>query len=75
MQAEVSHVAYPTDNAKREAWLHTRCKQLKHEAGALKWKDYLKRQAFVVKIKDKLSSALIYFKNHRDMMNYSTHCK
>lgn len=33
--AEVSHAAYPTDNAKREAWLHTHCKPLKPEAGAV----------------------------------------
>ena len=29
--AEVSHAAYPTDNAKREAWLHEHCTQLKQQ--------------------------------------------
>ncbi len=76
--AEVSHAAYPTDNAKREAWLHTRCEQLKHEAGAVteiitEMEKLSKKSSLTKKVKEKLSSALTYFKNHKDMMDYSHH--
>jgi hypothetical protein len=35
--ADVAHAAFPgkTDKPKRKAWLHERCKQLKHEVGAI----------------------------------------
>ncbi len=76
--AEVSHAAYPTDNAKREAWLHTHCKQLKHEAGAVNqiitiMTKLSEKTSLTKRVKEKLSSALGYFKNHKDMMDYSTH--
>jgi ATPase subunit of ABC transporter with duplicated ATPase domains len=76
--AEVSHGAYPTDNTKREEWLHARCKQLKHEAGAAnkiitEMEKLSKKTSLTKKVKEKLSSAQTYFKNHNDMMDYSTH--
>jgi ATP-dependent Lon protease len=78
MQAEVSHAAYPTDNTKREMYKHTRCKQLKHEAGAVnkiiaEMEKLSEKTSLTKKVKEKLFSALTYFKNHKNMMDYSTH--
>jgi hypothetical protein len=76
--AEVSYAAYPTNNAKRETWLHTHCKQLKHEAGSVnqiisEMEKLSQKTSLTKKTMEKLSSALTYFKNHNNMMDYATH--
>lgn len=76
--AQASHAAYPIDNAKREIWLHNRCKKLKHEADAVteiitEMEKLSKKTSLTKKVKEKLSSTLTYFKNHKDMMDYSHH--
>lgn len=78
--AQVAYAAYPgkTDKPKREVWLHERCHQLKHESGAaeqliLEMEKLSRKTSLTKKIKDDLSVALTYFKNHRHMMDYSLH--
>ena len=76
--AEVSHAAYPTDNAKREAWLHAHCEQLKHEAGAvdemiIEMEKLSKKTSLTKNVREKLLSAQKYFKNNKHMMDYSTY--
>ncbi len=78
--AKVAHAAYPQKTGKpdRGQWLSDRCHQLKHEAGAV---NVLIEEMIVLRRKKKLSSqiredlnaALTYFKNHKHMMDYSTH--
>jgi hypothetical protein len=76
--AQVSYAAYPRNNVKRELWLHEHCKQLKHEPKYVEkiiteMESLSKKKSLTKKIKDNLSSALTYFKNHKHMMNYSEH--
>jgi len=78
--AQAAYAAYPnkTDKPKRELWLHERCHQLKHEAGAAEkligeMEKLSQKTSLTQKIKDDLSAALTYFRNHRHMMDYATH--
>jgi len=78
--AEVSYAAYPgkTDKSKRKIWLNEHCSQLKNDNNAAEQiiteMEKLKRKkSLTVTIKEKLLSALSYFKNHRNMMDYATH--
>ena len=78
--SQAAYAAYPgkTDKPKREAWLHERCHQLKHESGAAEkliaeMEKLSKRNSLSKKIKEGLSAALTYCKNHRHMMDYATH--
>lgn len=78
--SQVAYAAYPgkTDKTKREVWLHERCHQLKHETGTAEkliteMEKLSKKTSLTQKIKDDLSAALTYFKNHSHMMDYATH--
>lgn len=77
--AQVAYAAYPgkTDKPKREVWLRERCHQLKHETGTaeklIAEMEKLSKNKLSKKIKDDLSAALTYFRNHIHMMNYATH--
>ena len=75
----VSYAAYPakTDNAKREFWLHERCKSLKHQKGNVEqliteMESLSDKKSLTKTIREKLAAALTYFTNHRYMMDYAT---
>ena len=78
--AEVAYAAFPgkTDKPKREVWLQERCKQLKHEVGAIdaimaEMELFAKRKKLSKGIQENLSAAQTYFANNRHRMNYSDH--
>lgn len=78
--AKVAYAAYPgkTDKPKRQTWLHQRCKQLKHDVGAVEtliteMEKLARKISLTDKVKDDLKAALTYFTNHRQMMDYATH--
>ncbi len=78
--ADVSYAAYPgkTEKSKRKIWLNEHCSQLKNDTNATEQiiteMEKLKRKkSLTVTIKEKLLSAITYFKNHRNMMDYATH--
>jgi len=76
----VSYAAYPgkTDKPKRTLWLDERCKQLKHETGAVEsliseMEKLAQKNSLTKIVKENLQAALTYFKNHRHMMDYAEH--
>jgi len=78
--AEVAYAAFPgkTDKPKREAWLEDRCKQLKHEVGAIdaiiaEMEIFAKRKKLSKNIQENLLAAQTYFANNRHRMNYADH--
>jgi hypothetical protein len=78
--ADVAQAAFPgkTDKPKREAWLHERCKQLKHEAGKVdeiitEMEKFAKRTKLSKTVKENLVAAQTYFANNRHRMNYADH--
>ncbi len=78
--ADVAQAAFPgkTDKPKREAWLHERCKQLKHETGAIdaiiiEMEKFAKRTQLNKTVKENLTAAQTYFANNRHRMNYADH--
>jgi hypothetical protein len=78
--AEVAHAAFPrkTDKPKREAWLNERCKQLKHEVGAIdtllaEMEIFTHRKKLPQSTQENLTAAQIYFTNNRHRMNYADH--
>ena len=78
--ADVAYAAFPgkTDKTKREAWLNNRCKQLKHELGAVddiiaEMKLFAKRKKLSKSIQENLLAAQTYFANNRHRMNYADH--
>ena len=78
--ADVAQAAFPgkTDKPKREAWLHERCKQLKHEAGTVdslitEMEKLAKRTQLNKTVKENLAAAQTYFANNRQRMNYANH--
>jgi hypothetical protein len=77
--ANVSYAAYPgkADKAKRETWLHERCKNLKHEPEAVgrlitEMEILTDKRSLTKTIREKLLAALTYFINHRHIMDYAT---
>ena len=75
--AKVAYAAYPqkTGKPQRKQWLATRCKQLKHEAGTVKnliieMEKFSRKKKLSRIIREDISSALTYFRNHQDMMDY-----
>lgn len=69
--AEVAYAAFPgkTDKPKREVWLQERCKQLKHEVGAIdaimaEMELFAKRKKLSKGIQENLSAAQTYFANN-----------
>ena len=78
--ADVAYSAFPgkTDKAKREMWLNDRCKQLKHDAGAIdaimkEMELFAKRKKLPKSARENLSTAQTYFTNNRHRMNYADH--
>ncbi|MDM8547563.1 ISKra4 family transposase [Candidatus Venteria ishoeyi] len=76
--AKVAYAAYPgkTDKPKRKIWLHEHCTQLKHESDSaekiiVEMEKLSKKRSLTKKIKEDLSAALTYFKNHSHMMDYA----
>jgi len=78
--ADVAQAAFPgkTDKPKREAWLHERCKQLKHKADAVEnliteMEKFAKRTKLSKTVKENLTAAQTYFANNCQRMNYADH--
>ena len=78
--ADVAHAAFPgkTDKAKREAWLHERCRQLKHDAGAVdaiisEMEKLANRKKLTKSTQENLAAAQTYFTNNSQRMNYAVH--
>ena len=78
--ADVAYSAFPikTDKSKREAWLNERCKQLKHNTGAIdaiiaEMEIFAKRKKLPKSVRENLSAAQTYFTNNRHRMNYAAH--
>lgn len=76
--AKVAYAAYPgkTDKPKRKIWLDEHCTQLKHESDSaekiiVEMEKLSKKRSLTKKIKEDLSAALTYFKNHSHMMDYA----
>jgi hypothetical protein len=80
--AKVAYAAYPHKTGKpdRKQWLATRCQQLKHQTGTVdnlidEMEKFAAKKKLSQPIREDLASALTYFKNHRDMMDYATQIK
>jgi hypothetical protein len=78
--ADVAHAAFPgkTDKPKREAWLHERCRQLKHDVGAVdaiitEMEKLANRKKLTQSTQENLAAAQTYFANNRQRMNYAEH--
>ena len=78
--ADVAHAAFPgkTDKPKREAWLHERCKQLKHEVGAIdalitEMEKLAKHKKLTKSTQENLVAAQTYFANNCHRMGYADH--
>lgn len=76
--SKVAYAAYPgkTDKPKREIWLHEHCSQLKHESDSaekiiIEIEKLSTKKSLTKKVKEDLSAALTYFKNHCHMMDYA----
>jgi hypothetical protein len=77
---DVAQAAFPgkTDKPKRETWLHERCKQLKHQTGAVdsliaEMEKFAKNTRLTKTVKENLTVAQTYFANNRHRMDYATH--
>jgi hypothetical protein len=74
----VANAKYPKDKAAHKVWLDDRCHQLKHNAGAAEalYNEMVILQArkctqkLPQHLRDKLSAAITYYKNHRHQMDY-----
>jgi hypothetical protein len=76
--ADVAQAAFPgkTDKPQREVWLHERCKQLKHDAGAIdaiitEMEKLAKRKRLTKSTQENLTAAQTYFANNRHRMDYA----
>jgi hypothetical protein len=78
--AKVAYAAHPqkTGKPQREQWLSERCHSLKHNTGAAKslideMTKLSQKKKLSNTVREDLGAALTYFKNHRELMDYSTH--
>ena len=78
--ADVAQAAFPgkIDKPQREVWLHERCKQLKHDAGAVdaiitEMEKLAKRKRLTKSTQENLAAAQTYFVNNRHRMDYADH--
>lgn len=78
--AQVSFAAHAgkTDKPKREAWLHERCKQLKHEETAVKnlmveMEKFKRKKNLPASVRVNLEATLTYFSNNCHRMDYVNH--
>lgn len=75
--AEAAHGAHPekTGKPKRQAWLSAQCHTLKHEKGGaskvLKELKRVSRKHLSEEVKEKVTTAVRYFRNHLSMMDYA----
>jgi len=73
--ASAAHAAFPRHAAKRQQWLDDHCHQLKHKQRAagriLSELEQLAQQSLSVPVREKLESAITYFRNHKQQMNYA----
>jgi hypothetical protein len=77
----VANAKYPKDKSAHKAWLEDRCHQLKHKAGAAEalYNEMIALQArkstqkLPQHLRDKLGSAITYYKNHRHQMDYTSY--
>ena len=71
----VATAAFPRDAKKRKTWLDEQCHKLKHEEGSpdiiLKYMETLTNKRLNKSVKEKLESAITYFRNHKHQMIYS----
>ena len=78
---KVAEAIFPRDKVKREEWLDDRCHRLKHKYGMasrlLTEMEEFKKQKLSVVGREKLMSAISYFKNNpqEHRMNYAEHLK
>jgi hypothetical protein len=72
--ADAAEVAFAQDPARRAQWLAERCHDLKHKHGAagriLREMEEFSEQRLTDTRRDKLTSALTYFRNHKHQMRY-----
>lgn len=77
--ADVATAAHPRNQGKRAQWLEDSCHNLKHKHGAaallLKEMEDLHLQAkrLSTPIREKLDSAITYFRNHQHQMDYQVY--
>lgn len=73
--ASAAHAAFPRHTAKRQQWLDDHCHQLKHKHRAagriLTELEQLAETALSAPVREKLDSAITYFRNHKHPMNYA----
>ena len=80
--AKVAYAAHPEKTGKpaHQQWLKDRCHRLKHEPGAVQailkeMQGYTRKRKLSDAIRENLSAAISYFKNHLHMMDYASHEK
>jgi len=80
--ADVAQAAFPgkTDKPQREAWLHERCQQLKHDACSIdaiitEMEKLAKRKRLTKSTQENLAAAQTYFANNRHRMDYADHLR
>lgn len=78
--AKVAYAAHPEKTGKpaRQQWLSDRCHELKHEPGAAKvilkeMQGFARKRKLNDSIREDLTAAISYFKNHLDLMDYASH--
>ncbi len=74
--ADAAKAAFPRNKAQREKWLEEHCHDLKHKQGSgtriLKEMQVLAaEQRLTEPIREKLDSAITYFRNHKHQMHYA----
>jgi hypothetical protein len=73
--AYAAAAAFPRSKAKRALWLKEQCHQLKHTEGAaeilLGKMQALSKKKLSKTVKEKLNSAITYFRNHKHKMHYA----
>ena len=72
--ADAAEAAFAKDPASRAQWLAERCHDLKHKQGAagriLREMERFSEQRLTEPIREKLASAITYFRNHKHQMRY-----
>jgi hypothetical protein len=74
----VAKAKYPNDTVEQSKWLKLSCHELKHEVGAAKrlYEEMVKMADDCKEsetVKENLSAAVTYFKNHQHQMNYAVY--
>ncbi len=73
----MASAVYPRSKAKRQIWNEQKCHELKNEEGSaqkiLEEMKPLREEKLSKKVKEDLESAITYFSNHMERMNYAKH--